>query len=136
MLKVNCKGKRTVGKANKGINIEKIIGLKNKKLKFKKREKKKKKRKTPETSKSPPKRQRFMTIKKVTEEKEKKKLKSLTGFLSANKIDNYNRGGKKEEKKRKNPKESTEQVKKKNNKYFCSVTAVRVLSLAGNHSPP
>ena len=42
MLKVHCKGKRTVGKANKGINIEKIIGLKNKKLKFKKREKKKK----------------------------------------------------------------------------------------------
>ena len=28
-LKVNCKGKRTVGKANKGINVEKIIiGLK------------------------------------------------------------------------------------------------------------
>jgi len=24
-LKINCKGKRTVGKANKGINIEKII---------------------------------------------------------------------------------------------------------------
>ena len=39
----------------------------------------------------------------------KKKLKSLIGFLSANKIDNYNRWrGKKE----KNPKESTEQVKK------------------------
>ena len=29
-LKINCKGKRTVGKANKGTNIEKnIIGLKN-----------------------------------------------------------------------------------------------------------
>ena len=24
-LKFNCKGKRTVGKANKGINVEKII---------------------------------------------------------------------------------------------------------------
>ena len=24
-LKINCKGKRTVGKANKGINVEKII---------------------------------------------------------------------------------------------------------------
>ena len=23
-LKINCKGKRTVGKANKGINVEKI----------------------------------------------------------------------------------------------------------------
>ena len=29
-LKINCKGKRTVGKANKGVNVEKnIIGLKN-----------------------------------------------------------------------------------------------------------
>ena len=40
----------------------------------------------------------------------KKKLKSLIGFHSAKKIDNYNRGrgkGKKE----KNPKQSTEQVK-------------------------
>jgi len=31
----------------------------------------------------------------------KKKLKSLIGFLSTNKIGNYNRGGKKEEKKSK-----------------------------------
>ena len=28
-LKVNYKGKRTAGKANKGINVEKVIGLKN-----------------------------------------------------------------------------------------------------------
>ena len=43
---------------------------------------------------------------------EEKKLKNLIRFHSANKIDNYNRGGKeKREKKRKNPKESTEQVK-------------------------
>ena len=49
------------------------------------------------------------TIENVTEEK--KKLKSLIGFLSANKID-YNRGGKKgKREKRKNPKASTEQVK-------------------------
>ena len=27
-LKINCKGKRTVGKANREINVEKIIGLK------------------------------------------------------------------------------------------------------------
>jgi len=47
------------------------------------------------------------TIKNVTEGK--KKLKSLIGFLNANKINNYNRVGKK--KKQKNPKESTEQVK-------------------------
>ena len=30
MLKINCKEERTVGKANKGINAEKVIaGLKN-----------------------------------------------------------------------------------------------------------
>ena len=30
MLKINCKGERTGGKAKKGINVEKIIiGLKN-----------------------------------------------------------------------------------------------------------
>ena len=53
------------------------------------------------------------TIKNVTEEKEKKKLKSLIGFLSANKIDIYNRGREMEKKKKeKNPEESTEQVKK------------------------
>ena len=52
-----------------------------------------------------------MTTKNVTEEE--KKLKSLTGFLSANKIDNYNRVGRKrgKKKRKKNPKASTEQVK-------------------------
>jgi len=29
MLKINCKGKRIVGKARKGIDVEKIIDLKN-----------------------------------------------------------------------------------------------------------
>jgi len=43
--------------------------------------------------------------------KKKKKLKSLIGFLSANKIDNYNSGGK-GGKKENIPKESTEQIKK------------------------
>ena len=39
-LKINCKGKITVGKANKGINVEKIIiGLKIKNIK-REREKK------------------------------------------------------------------------------------------------
>ena len=43
----------------------------------------------------------------------KKKLKSLIGFLSANKIDNYNgRELGKKGKEKKNPKESIEQVKK------------------------
>ena len=48
----------------------------------------------------------------MTEEKKKKKLKSLIRFHSANKIDNYNREGERGKKKeKKNPKESTEQVK-------------------------
>ena len=41
-LKINCKGKRTVGKANKGINVEKNNRFKKLKIKFKKREKKRK----------------------------------------------------------------------------------------------
>ena len=44
---------------------------------------------------------------------ETKKLKSLIGFISANKIDNYNIRWEKENKKwKKNPEESTEQAKK------------------------
>ena len=36
ILKINFKGKRTAGKANKGVNVEKvIIGVKNEKLKLK-----------------------------------------------------------------------------------------------------
>ena len=46
-LKINCKGKRTVRKANKGINVEKII-IGFKKLK---REKRKNKRKRVEKKK-------------------------------------------------------------------------------------
>ena len=42
MLKINCKGKRTVGKANKGINVEIIIIIDFKKLKLKKEREKKK----------------------------------------------------------------------------------------------
>jgi len=58
------------------------------------------------------------TIKNVTEEKEKKKLKSLIGLLSDNKIDNYNRGGK-SRKKTKNKKQKSLQNKSKNkNKCF------------------
>ena len=51
---------RTVGKANKGINVEKNNRFK--KLKIKKKEGQKKKRKMPHNSKSPTERQRFMTI--------------------------------------------------------------------------
>ena len=67
----------------------------------------------------------------------KKKLKSLIGFLSVNKIDNYNSGGKKREKKRKKIRKNLQNKSKhKNNKCFSLVTAVRVFSLAGSHSPP
>ena len=44
--------------------------------------------------------------------REKKKAQSLIGFLSANKIGNYNWGGKEGKKKEKSSKESVEQVKK------------------------
>ena len=46
----------------------------------------------------------------------KNKAQKLNIFPSANKINNYNRGGKKRGLgEKKNPKESTEQVKHKNN---------------------
>ena len=68
----------------------------------------------------------------MTEKKKEKKLKSLIRFHTDNKIDNYSRGGKK----KKIQKNLQNKSKHKNNKYFSSVTAVRVLSLAGSHSPP
>ena len=59
-------------------------------------------------------RQRFIaTIKSVTE---KKKLKNLVVFHSANKIDNYNRGGKKE--KEKFQKKLQNKTEYKKSKYF------------------
>ena len=48
-------------------------------------------------------------------EKKKKKLKTLIAFLSAKKIDNYNRGG---ERRKKNPKNLQNKSKHKNNKRF------------------
>ena len=36
LLKVICKGERTIGKANRGINVERIIGLKHLNVKIKK----------------------------------------------------------------------------------------------------
>ena len=74
-----------------------------------------------------------MKIKHVTEEKIK--LKSLIRFHSANKINNYKRGGRRE--REKNIQNNLQnKFKRKNNKCFSWVTAVRVLSLAGSHSPP
>ena len=84
------------------------------KIQIKKREKERKKGKLHRTPKPNVETEVYDNNKiNVTEEKEKKKkktLKSLIGFLSAKKIDNYNRGRKKG--KKKNPEESTEQVKK------------------------
>ena len=65
--------------------------------------------------------------------RKQKKLKSFR-FHCANKIDNYNRGGKTKEKRiQKNPQNKS---KHKNNKCFSWVTAVRVLFLAGCHNSP
>ena len=50
-LKINSQGKRTVGKVNKGINVEKNNRFKKTKKKWKKKEKIK--RKTPQNCKSP-----------------------------------------------------------------------------------
>jgi len=76
----------------------------------------------------------------IENETEKKKLKSLIGFLSANKTNNYNRGRKKGKKKKKpqqNPQVSTEKVKKiRIINVFLEPLLSRVLSLAGNHSLP
>jgi len=49
--RINCMGKRTVGKVNKGINVEKNNRFKKTKKKWKKKEKIK--RKTPQNCKSP-----------------------------------------------------------------------------------
>ena len=64
----------------------------------------------------------------------KNKTPQKLRFHSANKIDNYNREGTKIEKK--NPKELQNKSELRNNKCFSWVTAVRVISLAGSHSPP
>ena len=64
-------------------------------------------------------------------EGKKEKLKSLIGFRSANKINNYSIGGRKGKKSK-----LFYRTKHKNNKCFSWVSAVRVLSLAGSHSPP
>ena len=67
---------------------------------------------------------------------ELKKLKSLISFHSVNKIDNYNRRGKKKKKERKKIQKNLQnKSKNKKNKCFSWVTAVRVLSSAGDHSP-
>ena len=59
------------------------------------------------------------TIKNVTEEEGEKKLKSLTGFLSANKIDKYNGVGGERKRKRKTIQENLQnKSKNKNNKCF------------------
>ena len=73
----------------------------------------------------------------LRKKRKKKKLKSLIRFHSVNKID-YNRGVEKGKKKKeeKIQKNIQNKSKRKNNKRFSWVTVVRVLSHAGNHSPP
>ena len=66
---------------------------------------------------------------------EKKKLKSLIRFHSANKMDNYNGGGGKKTKQNKIQKNLQNKWKHKNQKCFSWVTAVGALPLAGL-SPP
>ena len=63
--------------------------------------------------------------------KKNPKLKSLIRFHSANKINNYNGGGER----KKIQKSLQNNSKHQNNKCLSWVTAVRVLSLAGTHSP-
>ena len=62
-------------------------------------------------------------------ERKKKKLKSLIRFHSANKINSYHREGERQS-------NLQNKSRHKNNKCFSCVTSVRVLSLAGSHSPP
>ena len=82
-LKINCKGKRTVEKANKRINIEKIIlDLKFLKIKIKKKKKteqRRRRRKTPQlrrTAKAKIEAEVYNSNKKCDWEKKKKNSKA------------------------------------------------------------
>ena len=68
----------------------------------------------------------------MTEEKKKKELKSLIRFIVPLKLTTTTEQGEKGGEIQKNLKNKS---KHKNNKCFSEVTAVRVLSLAGSHSP-
>ena len=102
MLKINCKGERTGGKANKGINVEKNNKLRHrfKKLKIKIKRIEKKEENSTELQKSIVEPEVYGNNKKCGWGK-KKKLNSLIGFLRANKTNSYNRGGQKRGKKSK-----------------------------------
>ena len=127
-LKVNCKEKSTLGKANKGINVEK-----NWKLKLTWGEKKEEN--STELQKPNGVAEVYGNNKKC--DWGKKKLKSLIGFLSANKIDNCNREEKTWKGKRKKIQCNLQNKwKNKNNKCFSWVRAITVLSHAGSHSLP
>ena len=60
-----------------------------------------------------------MTTIKNVRKKKKKKLKSLIGFLSANKIDIYNRGREKEKKKK----------EKKSRKIYRTSQKIRIINV-------
>ena len=71
----------------------------------------------------------------MTEEK-KKKIKSSIIFHSANKINNYNRGGGRKRKRKKSKRiyRTSQNIRIKN--VFLQSLLSRVLSLTGTHSPP
>ena len=118
-LKINCKGKRTVGRANKGINVEKNNN------RFKTLKLKKKKENSIELQKPNVEAEVYNSSKKY--DLKKKELKILTRFHSANKMTTPREEGKKE----KNPKNLHNKSKHKNNKCFLESQLCRVLSLAG-----
>jgi len=103
----------------------------NNKLKKLKIEKRKEKKKTPEKCKSPVEAEAYNNNKNC--DWEKKKLKSLNRFRSGNKIDNYN-GVEGAENKSKRIYRTSQNIRII--KCFSLVTALRVLSFAGSHSPP
>ena len=115
---------------NKCIKI--IIGLKIKNLNLKKSEKKKE---NSSELQKPNVRQRFITTIKKCDWGKKKRSKAQLYFIVPIKSTTTTEVGE-EKKKKKIQKNLQNKSKHKNKKCFPSVTAVRVLSLAGTHSPP
>ena len=77
-----------------------------------------------------------MTIKILLRKKERKKLKSLNRYHSANKINNYNREGEKRGKRKKSKRIYRTSQNMKIISVFLESLLLRVLSLSGSHSPP
>ena len=127
--KLTERGERTVGKANKGINVEKNS---NRSKRLKNNNSNNNNDSSPELQK-PNIEAEIYNNKKCDWERKEKRLKCLVRLHSANKMDSYSKGGRKEKKIQKNLQNKS---KHRNIKCFSWVTAVRVLSLAGCCSPP